>query len=211
MGISTGAVAKPLGKAFNVWVGIFVATVIPASIYTVRSINSFIVTYPFWWGIQFTCIGFIAIVAFSMLVAAIYAVAWRRGWLAPGHTNLLPLLVAIILASVLAEIAPVLPTTEQKYFETHRSEFEQQVKLVRRGQNVEPYGDLGIYTIPHTETIVFEYAAPNYKSSYAYVYAEKYSDLASVLTCSATDGSGGLGQVYASLSVNWYLCYRTGD
>ena len=72
------------------------------------------------------------------------------------------------------------------------------------------FGNLRIYFDNPSDLIAFWYSAENFKSEIAYVYAEDYSHMADLITCSATDGSGGIGQIYPTLSTNWYLCYRTG-
>ena len=64
--------------------------------------------------------------------------------------------------------------TSSIIFEQHKSEFEYQIELIKRGNSIDHFGNLGIEITRKFHAIVFGYLSDDlYLSSYAYVYAEK--------------------------------------
>ncbi|MEP7290070.1 MAG: hypothetical protein ABI947_30345 [Chloroflexota bacterium] len=189
----------------------FVILIVPVLIYTSRSVISKIVIYPFDMQIPFIFGGWIGAISLSIVASAIYAAGRMFGLLKPRHTKMLRMVIAVIGAIAIAQFAPITATDEQIYFDQHRDDFQHQIELIQQGKTFHQYNNLGVYTPSGSHTIVFSYFAQGFKTEYAYVYAPKYSELAGVITCSAIEGSGGVGQIYATLATNWYLCYRTGN
>ncbi|MBI1278282.1 MAG: hypothetical protein GC179_09165 [Anaerolineaceae bacterium] len=204
---------KSLRRLIGIFFAVLGAIIIPISIYITRTTLAFGAIYSAPIQGVFIFVGLITAIISSIVIAIIYALGWQLGLYKAGHTKVIYLLLAILFASLIAKLVNVFPSKEQMYFQEHKEEFEHQVELMKQGQTINHpshFGvyKMGIYIADPSHAIVFSYWAEHFKSEYAYVYAEKYSDLDYVITCSATDGSGGIGEIYASLDTNWYLCYR---
>jgi hypothetical protein len=186
--------------------------IIPLLIYIIRVTRTQIITYPFYIvAIFFVPVG-IGVIILSIVIAAIYTISRKYGFLKPRDTREVFLLVATVCAIIVAQLGPVLPTNEQVFFYQHKDEFLHQVAFIKQGNPLRQYNQLAVQTEEPFDVIIFSYTAEYYKSAYAYVYAQNYSDLATIITCAAnSQGSGGIGEIYATLDTNWYLCYRVGD
>ncbi len=209
--------SRSVVKALKMIFVIFGAIIIPVLIYTARSLFTLIAARPLYYLFSFTINGLILSIALAIAAAVIYTLLWWCGVIKPSSVRGINLFLAIVCASVIAYFAPVIPTLEARYFYEHRDEFDHQAALMRQDPNhpdlrkpgrFGPY-TVGVYIPRSSNAIVFSYYANDFKSEYAYVYTENYADLNVIITCAATDGSGGIGEIYATLSPNWYLCYRT--
>jgi hypothetical protein len=210
--INTRSSEKPLRKTLGIFFAILGAIIIPVYIYATRSMLSKVISFISLYWILVFIFGVVISLLFSITAAAVYTLGWRFSWLKPGYTNVPRLLLAMLSASLIAYFAPVVSTPEQIYFNQHKGEFEHQVELIKQGTSIDHFGNLGIEITRKSHAIVFGYLSDdiNLLSSYAYVYAEKYLDLDDVFMCYGS-WKGGLGQIYTTLSTNWYLCYRTDD
>lgn len=210
---TNGDSTKSLSKTFGIFFAIFGAIIIPVSIYTSRSVVAKVMSFISLWWFLAIFISLIISILFCIVVASVYTSGWRFGRLKPRNTNVPRLLLAVLCASLIAYFAPVVPTPEQLYFEQHKSEFEQQVELIKQGSSISHFGNLRMGMTDKSHAVVFAYLSDeyNFNSSYAYVYAEQYSDLDDVAMCNDTTFKDGRGQIYATLSTNWYLCYRADD
>lgn len=205
---------KSLGKSFRIFFAIFGAIVLPVCIYSERSLVAKLMSFSSLNWIYAFFITLLVPILFCVVVGTIYTLWWRFGWLKPGHVNVPRLLLAVLCASYIAYSAPVVATPEQLYFERHKSELDQQVELIKQGSKIDQFDNLEVWIPDKSQAIVFSYSSkdPIFLSSYGYVYAEAYSDLDDVYMCSESSWRYGLGgHVYAPLSTNWYLCYRTDD
>jgi len=211
MTIKSQSSEKSLRKSLGIFFAIFGAIILPVFIYTTRSMLSQVMSFISIYWILVYIFSLIISILFSILIATVYTSVWRFRWLKSGHTNVPRLLIAVLCASLIAYFSPVVSTPEQLYFDQHKSEFERQVELIKQGSNIDHFGNLGIEITRKSHAIVFEYFIDHLSllSDYAYVYAEKYSDLDDVYMCNDYPTKGGKGQIYATLSMNWYLCYRT--
>ncbi len=193
----------------------FALLIVPVWIYTSRTVLTQIIIYPSYKGYVFVHAGWVGAIVLTVLAAMAYTTGQITGLIKPRHRSLLILLPAAIGAIAIAKVAPVLPTAEQNYFYQHRDEFFQKVTLIKQGQTISEPENFGtfnhsLYISKSPTVIVFDYGAYNFYSEYAFVYAENVSDTDESPACSWRDPRGP-GQLYAQLSANWYLCYRTGD
>ena len=205
---------KSLRETFGIFFAIGGAIIIPICIYISRSIFAETITFNSFWQIFSFFLCLVISILFTIVVATVYTLGWRFHWFVSGTTNVPRLLLAVFCTSLVAYFAPLLPTPQQSYFAQHKSEFEHQVELIKEGSSIDKFGNLSVGIDDNSKAIVFWYWSEEriYLSSYAYVYADKYSDLADVFMCNDEGGRrGAVGEIYATLATNWYLCYRTDE
>jgi hypothetical protein len=205
--------AKSLGKTLAIFFAILGAIIIPVCIYISRSLIAKVKFLSSIYSLPAIFVGLIVATLFCIVVALVYTLGWRFRWFKSGYTTKPRLLLAILCATLIAYFSPVVSTPHQLFFDQHKNEFEHQVELIRQGSSIDHFGNLVVGTPRETHAIIFQYVTdhPVIFSSYAYVYAENHSDLDNYFMCNDISFKGGEGQIYATLSTNWYLCYRTDD